>query len=178
MYKMEVSFGSYKFRLEILALIVIAFWILFGHLLCSCCRITLREGLEMAKDQIKKTSEDKQPNQDKKEGFANANNIAYGPEFATSKDSGVILPVSQWSMPTLTYSPGTTPDAGIQSIMDRPKQPIPLPEGELDMFATTDFKSECCPNSYTSSTGCACMTVDQRNYLVGRGGNNVPYSEY
>jgi len=60
----------------------------------------------------------------------------------------------------------------------REPQPIPLPEGELDMFASTPFKPECCPNTYSTSIGCACMTGTQYNYLVNRGGNNVPYSEY
>jgi hypothetical protein len=113
-----------------------------------------------------------------KEGFTGANNSAMGPEFGLAKTPGYIMNPSTWSMPTLTYSPGTTPDAGVKAIWDRPKQPIPLPKGELDMFATTEFKPECCPNAYSSSTGCACMTVDQYNYLRDRGGNNVPYSEY
>jgi hypothetical protein len=173
---MEISIGSYKVRVEILILIVIVFWILFGHLLCSCCRISLREGLEMVKDATKQ--DNIKQTVPVKEGFVSSNNAAYGPEFARSQDSGVIMPPSQWSMPNLTYSPGTVPDAGVKSILDRPQQPVPLPEGELDMFATTDFKPECCPNTYTSSTGCACMTVSQLQYLNSRSGNNVPYSEY
>jgi hypothetical protein len=69
-------------------------------------------------------------------------------------------------------------DAAVQAILNRAPQPIPLPEGELSMFATTPFKPECCPNSYSNSMGCACMTTGQYNYLVNRGGNNIPYSEY
>jgi hypothetical protein len=149
---MDISVGSYKFRLEILILIIIVFWIMFGHMLCSCYRF--------------------------KEGFVGANNVASGPEFAGAKTPDWIMNPSTWSMPTLTYSPGTTPEPGVKAIWDRPKQPIPLPEGELDMFATTPFKPECCPNTYSSSMGCACMTVPQYNYLRQRGGNNVPYSEY
>jgi len=112
------------------------------------------------------------------EGFTGANNSAMGPEFAGARTPDYIMNPSTWSMPTLTYSPGTTPDAGVKAIWDRPKQPIPLPKDELDMFATTPFKPECCPNAYSSSMGCACMTVDQYSYLRERGANNVPYSEY
>jgi hypothetical protein len=50
-----------------------------------------------------------------------------------------------------------------------------LPEGQLSLFATTDFKPECCPNTYSSSTGCACMDLKTYSYLRERGGNNVPY---
>jgi hypothetical protein len=168
MYTMDLTIGSYKFRLEILILIVVVSWILFGHLLCGCCRVSLFEGMEMAKNTMKKA----------KEGFTGANNSSYGPEFAAAKSPDYILNPSTWSAPTLTYSPGTAPDAGVKAIWDRPNQPIPLPKGELDFFATTKFKPECCPNAYSSSTGCACMTVKQYDYLQQRGGNNVPYSEY
>jgi len=169
MYNMDISIGSYKLRLEILILIVVVFWILFGHLLCGCSKVGFMEGLSMMKEGLtKKTTE----------GFVGANNTAYGPEFAGAKTPDYIMNPSKWSMPTLTYSPGTTPDAGVQAIWDRPKQPIPLPKGELDLFATTPFKPECCPNAYSNSTGCACMTMDQYQYLISRGGNNVPYSQY
>jgi len=41
---MNISIGSYKVRVEILVAIVVIFWIMFGHLLCGCCRMNLFEG--------------------------------------------------------------------------------------------------------------------------------------
>ena len=185
MYNMEISIGSYKFRVEILIAIVIVFWIMFGHVLCSCCRVNLFEGLttgtpgrKIAAANIYQNNHVDTTDTTTTEGFTGANNSAMGPEFAGAKTPDYIMNPSTWSMPTLTYSPGAKPDAGVKAIWDRPKQPIPLPKDELDMFATTPFKPECCPNAYSSSTGCACMTVDQYNYLRERGSNNVPYSEY
>jgi hypothetical protein len=163
---MDISIGSYKFRVEILILIIVVAWVLFGHLLCSCCLLSFKEGMHMLKHTLLT------------EGFVSSNNSASGPEFSGAKEPGYIMNPDKWSMPNLTYSPGTKLDAGVQSILNRPKQPIPLPEGELDMFATTEFKPECCPNAYSSSTGCACMDLDSYKYLQNRGGNNVPYSEY
>lgn len=32
--------------------------------------------------------------------------------------------------------------------------------------------------TYNHYMGCACMTTKDYNYLIMRGGNNVPYSEY
>ncbi len=52
MYNMEISICSYKFRLEILVLIVLVSWIMFGHMLCSCSRVGLMEGLEMMKETL------------------------------------------------------------------------------------------------------------------------------
>lgn len=188
MYNMDISIGSYKFRLEVVILIVVIAWILIGHLLCSCCLISFREGLEtmVGKDAVNKVEDAakevvdtiKKDEDDEREGFVGANDVAYGPQFSKNYGPSYIMPPNTWAMPTLIYTPGTKPDAGVQSIWDRTPQPIPVPEGQLDMLATTPFKPECCPNAYSGSTGCACMTVDQYNYLRERGGNNVPYSEY
>lgn len=172
MYNMDLTIGSYKFRVEILILIGIVGWVLAGHLIAGCCQFSLFEAFEGAVNGTKK------PSPSKKEGFVGGNNSSYGPEFAGSKTPGYIMEPSKWAAPTMTYSPGTTPSTGVIEVRDRPPQPIPLPEGQLDMFATTDFKPECCPNTYSSSTGCACMTVGQYDYLKTRGSNNVPYSEY
>ena len=177
MYNMEISIGSYKCRLEICLLVVVLFWVAFGHVMCSCCTISMREGLEMIKktvDEVKK--DDGKKMKIVKEGFVNANNKAYGPEFSTSKSAGYIMSPDTWSMPTLSYSKGTVPSTGAQDILNRNNPP--LAEGEMDLFANTPFKPECCPNTYSSSEGCACMDMKQYNMLIHRGSNNVPYSVY
>jgi hypothetical protein len=209
MYIMDISIGTYKLRVWILVLIIIVAWILFGHLLCSCCNITFKEGFEIAKAAVVNGMENRRnqaqglgntynplvsstgfstipnigPNDGRNvnpsiEGFVGNNNIANTPEFGGAKTPGYIMNPNTWAWPSLVYSPGTTPDKAVQEVWNRPKQQIPLPKGQLDMFATTEFKPECCPNTYSTSMGCACMTVGQYNYLIDRGGNNVPYSEY
>ena len=52
---------------------------------------------------------------------------------------------------------------------------VPLPEGEMDLFYNNKFDAACCynPQSYSSSTGCACMSVEQMKYLSQRAGNNT-----
>ena len=50
---------------------------------------------------------------------------------------------------------------------------VPLPEGQMFMFADNEFKPECCPSTYSSSTGCACITQEQVNYINERGGNRT-----
>lgn len=185
MYNMDLSIGSYKVRLEIIVLIVIVLIIMFGHTLCGCSKVTLKEGFDILKGGVTNTMDTLVGDQDlsissvfTKEGFTGANNSAFGPEFSKANSPDYITKPSKWFLPNLTYSPGTTPNASVKAIWNRPKQPIPLPKDEMYMFATTEFKPECCPNTFTSSTGCACMTVDQYNYLIDRGGNNVPYSQY
>ncbi len=191
---MDISIGPYKFRLEILILISLLLWVIFGHVVCSCSRVGLMEGMEAMTDGAKavdasvknKVAKKEMTSGDSsaatatvnakagKDGFANLGN--FSPDYQSADYQGANT--SSWSMPTLDYTKGGKVDAGAQAILDRPKQPIPLPEGELDMFATTEFKPECCPNTYTSGSGCACMTQNQYFYLLQRGQNNVPYSEY
>jgi len=114
-----------------------------------------------------------------REGFVSTLNDGESSSYSLGgKYNGVIMPASTWGQPTLDVVPGQPLTQGVKNILNREKQPIPLPEGELNMFETTPFKPECCPNAYSNSEGCACMTVDQYNYLITRGGNNVPYSEY
>jgi len=201
---MNIVIGNYKIRLEIVVLIVLLFWIMMGHVLCSCCKFNLVEGLEVAKEvstEVSNTINKKLDEKDSKnnetilennendnnkpkpnkEGFKvnnSGSNALYEAQFANSKTPGYIMLPRSWSAQTLTYSPGKTPDTGVKTIWDRQKQAIPLPEGKLDFLSSTPFKPECCPNFYSNSSGCACITVDQYNYIQQRGGNNVPYSEY
>jgi hypothetical protein len=171
---MEISIFGFKFRLEILILIVVVYWIMAGHLLCSCATFPLMEGMETAAAAIAATEKEKE----NKEGFVGPINDGESSAYTLGSYNGVIMPTSKWGRPNLSVVPGQPLSKGVQNILNREKQPIPLPEGELNMFETTPFKPECCPNAYSNSSGCACMTVDQYNYLITRGGNNVPYSEY
>lgn len=179
---MEFSIGSYKCRLEVCLLIIVIAWILFGHLFCSCSRVGMIEGFEIGKNIIntigKKTSKKEnfeKKNTGKKEGFKN---ISTGFSFADTKSNTYYSDPSTWSAPTLSFSNGAISAPEEDSILNRPSQPIPLPEGEMSIFAKTQFKPECCPNAYSTGSGCACMTIDQYKYIKTRGANNIPYSEY
>lgn len=183
MYNMNISIGSYKVRVEILVAIVIVYWIMFGHLLCGCSKVGLFEGMEILKEGVRNgrnavARHNYYNNNTTTEGFTSANNTSMGPEFASIDAPKYIMNPSTWAMPTLTYSPGTKPDAGVKEFWNRPKQPIPPPEGQLNFFATTEFKPECCPSAFSTSTGCACLDMGAYNFLKNRGGNNVPFSDY
>jgi hypothetical protein len=112
-----------------------------------------------------------------KEAFTGAN-INYGESSLYNLNNDQEVNTSSWSAQNMTVTPGQPLSAGVKQFLSREPQPVPLPEGEMLMFANTPFKPECCPNTFSTSTGCACMTGNQYNYLILRGGNNVPYSEY
>jgi len=111
------------------------------------------------------------------EGFTGAN-INYGESSLYSLSNDEPVDTSSWSAQNMTVVAGQPLSAGVKAFLDRPEQPVPLPEGEMFMFANTKFAPEYCPNTYSNSSGCAAMTGAQYNYLVTRGGNNIPYSEY
>lgn len=190
---MDISIFGYKFNLEILILIGVIYLILVGHTFCGCCNFGMMEGLDnmgtteqakpavpvpagnmVGKPKDNKISKEKSAT---KEGFVGAN-TNYGQSSPYDLGSNQQINTSSWSKPDMTVVPGKTLSDGVKKFLARTPQPVPLPEGELLMFANTPFKPECCPNSYSNSMGCACMTGNQYNYLVMRGGNNVPYSEY
>lgn len=54
----------------------------------------------------------------------------------------------------------------------------PLPEGQLDMLNGTPSSADCCPSTYTTSTGCICETPEQARYLASRGGNRTFSTNY
>ena len=163
---MNLSIGGFKVRVEVLVLVAVVCFLIFSQsaVACSSCDSCNKEGMCSKKH---------------KEGFT-----SHGAGFKVSNFSGYSLgdntPVdtSKWGTPSLVLKKGEKPSEGAQEILNRPPQSVPLPEGQMSMFANTEFKPECCPNTYSNGSGCACMTVNQYNYLVSRGGNNVPYSEY
>ena len=147
---MNLELFGFKLSLEILILMGIIYLVIIVNTLYGCCN---------------------------KEGFVGANtNYGESSQFSLTNDK--LIDTNSWNMPNLTITKGRPLSKDVLNVLDRPEQPIPLPEGEMLMFANTPFKAECCPNTFSNSMGCACMTVKQYNYLNNRGGNNVPYSEY
>ena len=180
MYNMDINILGYKVSLEVLILIGVIYIILVSHTVCGCCNMyRIMEGLEnmTKKDPTKKEQDKTNTDSKMKEGFvgANTNNGLSAPYSQTSFTP---IDTKNWGRPDLVVKPGQPLPEGVKQILNRDPQPIPLPEGEMLMFANTPFKPECCPTTFSNSSGCACMTTDQYNYLIERGGNNVPYSEY
>ena len=115
------------------------------------------------------------------EGFVGSSllNDGESSKYSLYQNDETHIDTSAWMAPNLSVTPGQPVNDNVQQFRDRPQQTLPLPAGELDFFANTVFKPDCCTgSSYSSSMGCPCMTSEDVNYLKSRGGNNVPYSEY
>ena len=185
MYNMDITLFGFKMNLEMLILIGVIYLILVAHTFGGCCNMPLlMEGLKNMDSSNTLKNIDASNNVIKapvlkknKEGFTGAN-TNYGESSQYSLGDYSPVDTSSWGQPTMTVTPGKPLSKGVTKFLAREEQPVPLPEGELLMFANTPFKPECCPNTFSNSSGCACMTGGQYNYLVERGGNNIPYSEY
>ena len=186
MYNMQITIPivNYKIDLEILIIIAIIYLITVVHTVCGCCNFyKLIEGMDTKKMGALRNNDGSSRTREKprsSEGFT-SNRTSLGDASPYDINNNTPINTSNWMQPNLTVTPGQPIDPAVQAILDRPEQPVPLPEGEMLMFANTPFKPECCSgggSSFSNSSGCACMTVQQLNGLVTRWGNNVPYSEY
>lgn len=45
----------------------------------------------------------------------------------------------------------------------------------LDLFTFSTFSSECCPSTYTTSSGCLCNYRNEHETITSRGGNRYTY---
>ena len=50
-----------------------------------------------------------------------------------------------------------------------------LDNNSMFIFANNKTSLECCPSTYTTSTGCVCTTPQQRKYINQERGGNVTY---
>ena len=148
--------------LRAILLMIVIYFILIGNTLCGCCKTSVSEGMAtVAAGAAEKVAE----------GVGNRGNRNSAP-YSLSENTPI--DTSKWMGADLTsYS---TP--GSQDILNRPEQPVPLPEGEMAMFSTTKFSPECCPNAYSTGSGCACMTKKQYDYIHNRGGNTDSLAEF
>jgi hypothetical protein len=193
MYNMNFSIFGYKLKLEILILFAFIVVILLSHTLFgsyigmegldnmekSTTDVSGNDELEPAPSAMPTNAKNGSSKMNGKvtESFVGAN-TNYGQSSQYDLASQTVIDTSSWDSPNMTVVPGKPLSDGVKKFLERKQQQLPLPEGEMDFFANSEFKPECCPNTYSNSTGCWCGTSSDYNYLITRGGNNVPYSEY
>jgi len=73
------------------------------------------------------------------EGFTGAN-INYGLSSPYDLSSDMKINTSTWSAQDMTVVPGQQLSSGVKQFLAREPQPVPLPEGEMLLFANTQFK--------------------------------------
>jgi hypothetical protein len=105
-----------------------------------------------------------------KEPFQVSRPLAWGP---IKEDENDDVNLTKWVSDAIRYSKGMGNEDHLDSYQYNSGPQIPLPEGQLFFFKDTKFHPSCCPATYASSKGCACMSKKQFQYLTMRGGNNT-----
>jgi len=195
---MEIRVFGMTLRLEVLIITLLLGMVLGGHLLCSCAKVPISEAF----DQITEGAQSGPPppgtvapatlqtippeeqtilpgtvapatHADKKKTTEKFSDYSeYRAEDSNADVTG------SWISKASKYSS----DLGYNTTSSKANSyvgtAVPLPDGELFFFQNNQFKPECCPNPYSSSTGCACMSAEQIKYLNTRGGNRTSDSEF
>uniref|UniRef100_A0A6C0KEX5 Uncharacterized protein n=1 Tax=viral metagenome TaxID=1070528 RepID=A0A6C0KEX5_9ZZZZ len=143
---MEIKIAGQSIRVELALLFLVVGVILGCHVLCSCSRVSVKEGLTMLNPADK--------------------------DYILGKG----VPNDTWD--TKPQGKGPSVDYRKQDHSTYTGTPVPLPSGQLFMFADNEFKPECCGSTFSNANGCACITKDQIEYINQRGGNRTLSSEF
>jgi hypothetical protein len=198
---MEIRVFGMTLRLEVLIITLLLGMVLGGHLLCSCAKVPISEAFGQLTEGAESgpvaagavapvagdgAGTDKVPAPataqtipvalaDKKKNDTTEKFSDYSEYRAEDSNADV---TGSWISKAGKYSS----DLGYQSTSGKANTyvgtAVPLPDGELFFFQNNQFKPECCPAPYSSSTGCACMSAEQIKYLNTRGGNRTSDSEF
>lgn len=173
---MELKILGQKVRLEIIALCLLLGYLIGCFMLCSCSKISMIEGMKLLKEV-------------KKKGIKKS--IKEGLELSPKEEMTVLGTDINWKMGdgvpgSWDNSQHTNPlqqqqNTGLYSKLEGNVAPEPysqIDSGSLDFLSGNKFDAKCCPATYTSSTGCACLSVEQAKYLNERGGNRTLSSMY
>ena len=152
-------------NVRVLVLFVIIGMVLGGHVFCSCTSFTMNGMSSNAGSIIKEAFSQNTLGSDD-----------YGAPINYTMHSG--LPNGGWVNAARNYAKNVGNQNNVKSGQYYKGGPIPLPPGELLIFAHNEIKPECCPSYYSSSTGCVCTSQKQWDYLNQRGGNRTLNSEF
>lgn len=154
---MEIKIFGYEVRVEVVIACVIIGMVMGLVMFCDCFQYSLIEGMTTKKHAAVTKKKGK-------EGFTNLNNNDL--HIDDSYTMG-------WVQTAKRYASGMGNENKLNTYKDNVGTPVPLPEGELFFFADNKFKPECCPSTYSDSTGCACLSQPQVDYINQRGGNRT-----
>ena len=159
---MELKLFGYEARLEVVVACIMIGMLAGLFMFCDCFQYSVLEGMTPNDVNNKKANGKKAG--DKKEGFVNLSNNELNIDDSYTMG---------WVQTAKRYASGMGNKNRLNTYKDNVGTPVPLPEGELFFFTDNKFKPECCPSTYSGSTGCACLSQDQVNYINQRGGNRT-----
>jgi hypothetical protein len=163
---MELKLLGYHARIELVVLFVAIGIVLGVHLFCSCTSFNV-DGVPANVGSVFKEAFSQRPMLGSED---------YGAPLNYSMDTGV--PGANWENAARDYANNVGNQDNTKSGQYHKGGPIPLPPGELLIFAHNEVRPDCCPSYYSSSTGCVCTSQKQWDYLNQRGGNRTLNTQF
>jgi len=155
---MELKIPGLTVRLEVVLASIFIGFVAAMMTFRSCSKISFQEGMEMMTTAYTLSGD----------GPQTINKST--PIDMTSTEPSTM---SKWVGDAHAYSQSM--GDGYQSVMDRTKQHsgTDVNADTMVFYRDNEFKPECCPSSYSNSTGCMCMSNDQVKHLAMRAGNRA-----
>jgi len=144
---MQFKFLNQKWCVESIIIIALLMLIITGHTLAGCCRVSTKELFSLHSSA---------PIVDCEKNKVFKNWTETSDNYKSAMENGI-------------NSGG--PENLQKNIEGTAIVNNGLADGSFDFFSHNQFKPECCPSTYTTSTGCACLSFDQMKALNTRGGN-------
>ena len=148
---MEVKIFGMKVRVECVVLCLLIGIFIGSHVFCSCAKI---DNVKIGVKEVRKVGRENFKTLGAPVNYKMGQGV-YGSWETRKQQQGPDVP---WRAQQMDTYKGT---------------PVPLPEGQLFLFADNQFKPECWGSAGSSSTGCACITRSQMDYVNQRGGNRT-----
>lgn len=149
---MDLKIPGLTIRLEVVLASMVLGFLIALMTVRSCSKITLKEGLTLMSTL-----------------YNLEDNTKSKPTTVDEEQSPIM---SKWVGDAHKYAQQM--GDGYQTVLDRVSgnvgTKVPL-EDTMVFYRDNEFKPECCPSSYSSSTGCMCMSPEQVKHLALRGGN-------
>lgn len=156
---MELKVPGLTVRLEVVLASMVLGFVIAMMTIRSCSKVTLKEGLSVMHT-LYTLGDDTQQT---------TNVHTSVPRHVSDEHSPLM---SKWVGDAHAYAQHM--GSGYQTVLDRVSgnvgTKVPL-EDTMVFYRDNEFKPECCPSSYTSSTGCMCTSPEQVKHLAQRGGN-------
>ena len=161
---MNITILGLKCRAEIIVLSIVVGFVLASFTICSCAKISPEACKKVLSESSGVVTE----------GFRKISDIADAASLNYHMNADQ---PGSWSQKAMGYASDMGYNTVLASHANYKGTEVPL-QGTMNFFKNNSFKPECCPSTYTSSTGCACTSVAQLNYLNQRGGNRTLASEF
>lgn len=161
---MNITILGLKCRAEIVILSIVVGFVIASFTICSCAKISPEACKKVLSESTGVVTE----------GFRKISDIADAASLNYHMNADQ---PGSWSQKAMGYASDMGYNTVLASHANYKGTEVPL-QGTMNFFKNNSFKPECCPSTYTSSTGCACTSVAQLNYLNQRGGNRTFASEF